>query len=90
MLSKRESELNADAITVVCFGCTDEYLIYVSWGDWSKVVERDKDCLCPLVDAVETEAIAVHFHPPESFYITPAPGMVDLDERIDREDDYVC
>jgi hypothetical protein len=88
MLSKRESELNADAVTVDCGGCRDEYLAYVLWMDHSAVVERDKECACPVDEMREREAIADHFDPPLNFSVIPAPGLSDLDERIDYEGDF--
>lgn len=88
MLTKRESELDADAVTVVCGGdgrgdgCGDEYLAYVSWRDHAVVVERDKKCACPLNDVAERAAITLHYNPPDH----TAPGLRDADERADLED----
>nr|AUN37467.1 hypothetical protein [uncultured bacterium] len=90
MPTKRESELNADAVFVTCPGhqcavwipCGQEYIVFVAWGDWSNIVERDKECLCPVVDAVERAAISEHFNPPDN----TAPGLRDADERADLED----
>jgi hypothetical protein len=89
MLSRRESELAADAVTVDCAGCRDEYLAYVLWRDHSVVVERDKECACPVDEAREREFIADHFNPAESFSVIPAPGLVDADERADYDDRFL-
>lgn len=87
-LTRRESELDADAVTVVCGGdgrgdgCGQEYLAYVSWRDHSVIRQRDKECACPVDPKHERAAIAAHYNPPDF----TAPGLRDADERADMED----
>jgi hypothetical protein len=67
MLTRKESLLQADAVNVFCPPCADEYTVYVSWGAWDTIVDREKDCACLIDPAIERAAIAAHFaDPPES------------------------
>lgn len=81
----RESSLQADYVDgVYCKTCGDEYSLFASWID-NSVVERDKECECPIDPHVEQEAIALHHNPPEPDW---ALGFNDMCERADYEDNF--
>lgn len=64
MLSRRECELSADAVTVLCSGCGDEYMCMVPWILPGLVIERDRLCDCPLDLSAELATIDRHYNPP--------------------------
>lgn len=79
-----ESKLQADYIDeIICATCLDEYSLFSSWAD-NSVVERDKECPCPIDPKLEREMIALHHNPKSNVM----PGLEEAWSRADEMDNF--